>query len=364
MNQVLVELSTMPFLRNLYNKGEWNCQKAGGLSMHKRHVKIEGIGKYLPQRMVTDEELDIRLNVSRGWVRKKTDVARRYFAENETAVQMGAKAAYSALEAAGLSFNDIDCLVCTSGTMEQPIPCTASLIQKEMGQEKSGVPSFDINSTCLSFVTGLDVMSYMVHAGRYRRVLLVATEIASKGINWLDKESASLFGDGAAAVVLKQSAPGEVSQILHASMQTFSSGAHLSEIRGGGSKRHASEYSSSTATDYLFDMNGEGIFRMAYKLLPDFVKQLMAPTGSQISDFRIVIPHQGSAMAMRLLRRKLGISEEQLMYITPDHGNTIAASIPMGIYEAVRQGRMTRGDRVLLLGTSAGVSLGGVILDY
>lgn len=332
--------------------------------MQIRHVKLNGIGKYLPQRMITDEEMDIQLHVNKGWVLQKTDVARRYFADHETAVQMGAKAACLALEAAGLSFHDIDGLVCTSGTMEQPIPCTAALIQKEMGQEQSGIPSFDINSTCLSFVTGLDVMSYMVHAGRYRRVLLVATEIASKGINWSDKESAALFGDGAAAVVLEQSNPGEVSRIVHASMQTYSSGAHLSEIRGGGSKQPASEYSSSTAVDYLFNMNGEGIFRMAYKLLPDFVEELLAPTGYKMSDFRLVIPHQGSAMAMRLLRRKLGISDEQLMYITPDHGNTIAASIPMGLYEAVRQGRMARGDRVLLLGISAGVSLGGVILDY
>lgn len=137
---------------------------------------------------------------------QKTDVARRYFVESETAAEMGAKAAAEALENAGLRFSDIDCLVCTSGTMQQPIPCTAAFIQKAMGQEQSGVPAFDINSTCLSFVTGLNVMSYMVHAGRYRRVLLVATEIASKGLSWSNKESAALFGDGAAAVVLEKAA--------------------------------------------------------------------------------------------------------------------------------------------------------------
>jgi 3-oxoacyl-[acyl-carrier-protein] synthase-3 len=332
--------------------------------MHTRQVKLIATGKYMPSKMVTDAEMDLRLGVPEGWVRKKTDVLRRYFAEDETAAEMGAQAAYAALEQAGLSFADIDCLVCTSGTMEQPIPCTAALIQKAMGEQQSGVPCFDINSTCLSFVTGLDVLSYMVHAGRYRRVLLVATEIASKGLNWNQKESAALFGDGAAAVIIEQSAEGDASRILHASMKTYSSGAQLSEIRGGGSRRHASEYKAASAEDYLFDMNGEGVFRMASKLLPSFVGEMLQQTGDHMRDFSLVIPHQGSAMAMRLLRRKLGISEEQMMVITPDHGNVIAASIPMGLHEAIKQGRMKRGDRVMLLGTSAGLSLGGVILDY
>ncbi|OXM82983.1 beta-ketoacyl-ACP synthase III [Paenibacillus rigui] len=326
-------------------------------------VRIAGTGTYLPECLITDAEMDARLQVKPGWVNKKTNVVKRHFIQNETASRMGAKAARRALDAAGLEFAQIDCLVCTSATMEQPIPCTASLIQKALGQEQSGVPSFDVNSTCLSFVAGLDMMSYMVHAGRYRRVLLIATEVASKGLNWQQKESAALFGDGAAAVVIERSED-DCSRILHAAMETYSSGAHYSEIRGGGSAMHASKYTEATAADYLFDMNGEAIFRMASKLLPDFLQGMLGATGSRIGDYRLVIPHQGSAMAMRLLRRKLGIAEEQLMYITPDHGNTIAASIPMGLHEAIRQGRIQRGDRVLLLGTSAGFSMGGIDFVY
>ncbi|MCP1308989.1 beta-ketoacyl-ACP synthase III [Paenibacillus tyrfis] len=332
--------------------------------MQTRHVKIIGTGKYMPKRRVTDSEMDRALGVPEGWVRKKTNVVHRHFAEDETASFMGAKAAYAALEAAGLTFNDIDCLVCTSGTMEQPIPCTAALIQEAMGQQHSGVPAFDINSTCLSFVAGLDVMSYMVDAGRYRRVLLVSTEIASKGLNWKQKESAALFGDGAAAAVIAKSGPEERSRILSACMETYSEGAHLSEIRGGGSGRPAGAFAPEAAEHYLFDMQGEPLFRMASKKLPDFMNRLLAGAECSIANIKLVIPHQGSAMAMRLLSRKLRISEEQLLYITPDHGNTIAASIPMGLHEAIRQGRIERGDRVLLIGTSAGLTLGGVVLDY
>ncbi|MEF3303228.1 beta-ketoacyl-ACP synthase III [Paenibacillus sp. GYB003] len=332
--------------------------------MQNRKVRIAGTGKYMPKRRVSDMEMDAVLGVPEGWVRKKTNVLERYFIEDETASQMGAKAAYAALEAAGLTFADVDCLVCTSGTAEQPIPCTAALIQEAMGQRHSGVPAFDINSTCLSFVAGLDLMSYMVAAGRYRHVLLVATEVASKGLNWRHKESAALFGDGAAAAVIGPAGAGQPSQIVFAAMETYSAGAHLSEIRGGGSGMHAAAYAEHTADDYLFDMRGDELFRMASQKLPQFLNRLLAGAGCGLDGIKLVIPHQGSAMAMRLLARRLGIPGERLLCITPNHGNTIAASIPMGLHEAIRGGLIERGDRVLLLGTSAGLSLGGVVLDY
>lgn len=332
--------------------------------MNTRKVAILGTAKYLPQDCISSDEMDERLGVRSGWVLKKTDIKQRYFATNETSSQMGAKAAAAALQSAGLTIEDIDCLVCTSGTFEQPIPSTATLIQREMGHGLSGIPSFDINSTCLSFVTGLDVISYMIAAGKYKKVLLVSTEIASKGLNWEHKESAALFGDGAAAVIVGRSEPGSRSQIISSLMETYGDGAHLSEIRGGGTRIPPSAFNEQTEKDFLFDMDGPGIYRMASRYLPAFVNRLLKSANTEMKDIRLVIPHQGSAMAVRLLSRKLGISKEQLMYNTVDHGNTVAASIPMGLHEAIKQKRIERGDRVLLLGTSAGLSLGGIVLDY
>ncbi|WP_028592229.1 beta-ketoacyl-ACP synthase III [Paenibacillus massiliensis] len=333
--------------------------------MQLRRVKIWGTGKYLPSRKVTDEELDERLGVPAGWVHKITGVGvRHYVGEGETASYMGARAAEAALVNAGLQFSDIDCLVCTSGTKEQPLPSTAVWIQKAMGQEMSGVPAFDIDATCLSFLTGLDVLSYMVDAGRYRHVLLVATEVASVGLNWKDKESAALFGDGAAAVVIGPSHTNDASQIIYTSMRTYSQGAHYSEIPGGGTKYHPDLPHIPVEEPFRFHMDGQGIFRMASRLLPEFMEELFTRSGTKMKDFKVVIPHQGSAMAMRLLCRKLGITQEQLMNITPNHGNTIASSIPMGLHEAIQQGRIQRGERMLLIGTAAGLSLGGMVLDY
>ncbi|WP_338125026.1 3-oxoacyl-[acyl-carrier-protein] synthase III C-terminal domain-containing protein [Paenibacillus dendritiformis] len=147
-------------------------------------------------------------------------------------------------------------------------------------------------------------------------------------------------------------------------IRTYANGAELSEIRGGGSRLHASAYNEAAREQFLFRMDGQAIYRLASKLLPDFTKELLEAAGARMADFRLVIPHQGSAMTMRLLGRKLGIAEEQLLYITPNHGNTIAASIPMGLHEVMTQGRLRRGDRILLLGTSAGLTLGGMIIDY
>lgn len=333
--------------------------------MKERQVRILGTGKYLPGRIVTDEEMDARLGTSPGWVRQKTEVRVRHYAgEGETASYMGARAAEAALKAAGLRFADMGCLVCASGTKEQVLPSTASLIHRALGGELSGIPAFDIDATCLSFLTALDLMSYPVMAGQYGYVLLVSTEIASVGLNWEEKESAALFGDGAAAVVISLSAEGETSRIVASSMRTYSKGASLSEIRGGGTRIPAWKHRRETEADFLFHMNGPAIFKMASSLLPGFVGELLQASGWSMAEVDAVIPHQGSAMALRLMQRKLGISAEQMVNITPDHGNTIAASIPMGLHEAVRQGRVKRGSRVLLLGTAAGLSLGGMTLVY
>ncbi|NIK75181.1 3-oxoacyl-[acyl-carrier-protein] synthase-3 [Paenibacillus castaneae] len=332
--------------------------------MQTRRTKILGTGKYLPSRQVTAEQLDEQLGKRKGWVFKKSGVRIRHYADGETVSQMGAKAAIAALLDARLSFRDIDCIICTNSIPEQPIPCTAAIIQMEMNQGESGVPCFDVNSTCLSFLAGFDLISYLVDSGRYRRVLIVAPEIASVGLNYKDPESSILFGDGAAAVIIGKSTDDEHSRILASRIETYGSGHSLSEVRGGGSKLPSTQYGRSNADEYLFQMQGEALFRKTSKLLPEFLNRLFADAGAQMSGMKLVIPHQGSAMAMRLLQKKLEISDSQFMNIIENHGNTIAASLPMGLHEAIHQGRLKRGDYLALVGISAGVSLGGMVLEY
>ena len=327
-----------------------------------RQVKILATGKYLPKNQVTAEQLGQQLGIEAAWIEKKSGVKVRHFVQDETASQMGAMAATMALEAAGLSLSDIDCIVCTSSVPEQSIPCTAALVQKQLGGESSGIPAFDINSTCLSFVVGLDTLSYLVDAGRYSRVLLVATEIAL-AVDWKDRETSTLFGDGAAAAIIGKTDPQEGSKIICSRQETYSQGADLSECLAGGNRYHPREYSDNIDR-FLFKMQGRAIYRLASKILPGFMERLLQPAGLTLADIDFVIPHQASLMAMGLIRKGLNIPEEKWMVIAANHGNTIAASIPMTLHEAIQQHKIHRGDRILLLGTSAGFSVGGIVLEY
>lgn len=331
-----------------------------------RRVKIVSTAKYLPKTQVSAAEIDRRIGEKEGWVAKKSGVLIRHFADNkeETSPKMGAIVLKEALNKANLKLSDLDAIISTSGTQAQEIPCTASLIQEAAGGQESGIPCFDINSTCLSFVTGLDTISYMVAAGRYKRVALISSEIASVGLNYKEKESAALMGDGAACVIIEQTPEGEDSQIITSRMETYSSGAHFAEIRGGGTLRHPIACSDVREEEFQFKMNGPAVFKQASKLMIPFCERLFAQSNVGIKDINLVIPHQASRMALSLVQKRLEISDERFLTFVENHGNTIAASIPMGIHNALEGGRIKRGDKVLLLGTSAGFSIMGLALQY
>ncbi len=331
--------------------------------MQRRSIKIVSTGKYLPKRKITAQALADKIGVSSEWIAKKSGVMVRYFVEDETTSQMATFAAKAALAAANLSIQSIDCIVCANTVPEQGIPCTAALVQAQFGAAAAGIPAFDLNATCLSFVTALDTLSYLIDAGRYQRILLISSEIATLALDWADHESCTLFGDGAAAVIVARSPATATSAILASRMETYGEAAALAQCLGGGTKHHPREYVAHPES-FIFQMQGRAIYRMASKILPGFLDRLFGPMGISMADIDLVIPHQASLMSMRLLRKQLQIPEDSLMVIAHDHGNTIAASIPMALHEAIRQGKLKRGDRALLLGTAAGFSVGGIVLEY
>lgn len=325
-----------------------------------RKIKILGTGVYLPQQCVETKALEGLTGFSESQMIAKTGVEKRHFANaQETASWMGAEAARRALNTAEISLNEIDLVLCTSGTMEMPIPSTASLIHRQLGL--SQIPAYDINSTCLSFVTGLDTISYLVDAGKYRNVLLVSTEIASVGLNMNDLESASLFGDGAAAVVI---APSEESGILGSSMETYSDGWDCCKIPGGGTGLHAENWKPENKQEYQFQMNGKKVFKLASQMLPRFVENLLQQCKCTLDELALVIPHQASLSAMSIIQRKLEVKPERFVNIIKECGNVIAASIPMALHHSIETGKLKRGDKAMLLGTSAGLSIGGLVFVY
>lgn len=323
-------------------------------------LHIASTGKYLPPQVITAAAIDARAGLETGWTQRHTGVTTRHFVTTETASFLASQALHAALRNAP---ERPDALISAGATPQQIIPCTAALIAREMGWE--GLACFDVNLTCLGFLAALDVAASLLTSGRYQRIAIVCAEIASKGLNWQEPEAAALMGDGAAAIIVTHSAEDAASALLHSALATFPAGAHLTEIRGGGSAQPATEHVPGRNTeDYLFHMDGPGIFRLAAEKMESFVTSLIGAQPARWDAIDLVIPHQASLLAMRHLRKRLGIPQAKLMEIVADHGNTIAAALPMALHEAIVQGRLQRGQTALLIGTSAGFSIGGALLRY
>ncbi len=258
--------------------------------------------------------------------------------------------------------HQIDLIINASGTAEQAIPDTGALIQRQLGLGDSGIPSMTVHTTCLSFIAGLDVAANFLSTGRYKNILIVSSDISSCGINPAEPESASLLGDAAAAVVVTHSQSGEQSRVQCAHMKTYGSGAYLTAIMGGGSRRHPNR-STTRPEDNLFHMDGPAVLRMVREIGDDFLEELYPGLSKGLVDIDAVVPHQASKMGLLMLTR-FGWPEEKIMRTLEWLGNCVAASIPATLYEAVRSGRIRRGDKVLLAGTGAGLYIGGLVFTY
>ncbi|WP_257388820.1 3-oxoacyl-[acyl-carrier-protein] synthase III C-terminal domain-containing protein, partial [Tahibacter caeni] len=283
-----------------------------------------------------------------------------------SAAELGAAAARDALAAAGLELADVDLLMAASATMDQAMPCNAALIHRELGEAARGLPAFDVGASCLGFLVALDTASALIAAGRYRRVLVVAADIASCGLDWTHLEASAIFGDGAAAFVVDGDETGNAAQapagLLAASFATYSEGAHFCEIRGGGSRHHPSRIDEPFAPLAQFRMDGQAVFRLAARHLGEFIDALLARAGLERGAIDLVVPHQASRHGLDFLARLLRLPAARLVDIFATHGNQVAASLPSALHAARADGRLQAGMNVLLIGTGAGVSLGGLVL--
>ncbi|GAA0329422.1 beta-ketoacyl-ACP synthase III [Bacillus carboniphilus] len=324
-----------------------------------RNVRIISSGIYLPKKKVYSTDIDHYFNETPGTMEALSGVRTRYYVEDETASEMGTQASIQALSKANLSIKDIDCIVCASGTMEQPIPSTASFIHQKLAGDEYPIPAFDVNSTCLSFVTAFDLLGNALHLGQYKKVLLVSTEISSVGLNKNDRKTHSLFGDGAAAFILEASSS---SKLLGSLMRTYSSGVHYTEIPGGGTKLHPNLTNSELP--FLFHMDGKKVFKTASKYIQTFVEDLCESSHVRLKDIDYIVPHQASGSAIDLMEKRLQLKPGQMIKIVRDYGNMIAASIPFTLHLLLEEHDIKRGTTIMLLGTSAGLSIGGLVIEY
>jgi len=325
-------------------------------------LKILGIGRYLPERVVPSSELETLCKLPAGWVERRNGVRERRWVTNETSSFMGAQAAREALDDAGLKLKDIDLIMNASGTAEQAIPDTGALIQRQLGLGKSGIPAMTVHNTCLSFIAGMDVAANFLCTNRYKNILIVSSDISSCGINPKEPESASLVGDAAAAVVVTRSNANEKSIVHRAHLKTYGDGAYLTAIMGGGSGRHPNR-ASTKPEDNLFHMDGPAVLRMVREIGDDFLEELYPGLSKSLVDIDVVVPHQASRVGLLMLE-KFGWPSEKIMHTLEWLGNCVAASIPVTLYDSIHNQKIQRGQKVLLAGTGAGLSIGGIILTY
>ena len=324
-------------------------------------IRLEGTGAATPTAVILSADLDIRLGKPPGWFYRRTGVLSRYYCDTEDQVDLAVSASRQALDAAGIAADEIDVILFAAAVPYQSIPATAPLIQQRLGIAEGACAAFDINSTCLSFLTAMDLLAPMLASGRYRRGLIVASEMASRALPWDDDPlTAALFGDGAAAAVL--SAGDGAAYLAAAAMETHPSAFDACRIGSGGTRYDYHNRPEEYARHSLFEMNGETLYKVTVKHFPAFLDRVLAGAGWSRNDVDVVVPHQASPGALAHLARRSGFRPEVVVDIARDFGNQVAASLPTALHFARIAGRLAPGRRVLLLGTSAGISFGGLAM--
>lgn len=326
------------------------------------HVRVAGVGRYLPRRRVPSAEVEARAGLPQGWALAHSGVAFRHWADrDERASCMGAAAAREACAQAGVEPGHMDLILNASGSAERAIPDGGPLLQHELGLGDSGIPSFSVHATCLSFMAALELAAERIHHGRIDRALVVSSEVASVGLDFDCPDVCTLFGDGAAAFVLERAPAGSRSAIHRVAWLTTGQDADLTTIRGAGTDRPPNA-PGTTAQDALFAMQGPRTLNRMRRLLPRMLERL-AIDDEERRRVRWIACHQASRAGLEFVAR-LGFDNAAVIRTLEHTGNCIAASIPLAVEQGVREGQIRRGDLGLLIGTGAGLSVAAMLMTY
>jgi 3-oxoacyl-[acyl-carrier-protein] synthase-3 len=323
-----------------------------------RFARVVGTGSALPERSVSNAELVAELaergiESSDDWIVERTGIRNRYIASgDETTATLGAQAGQRALEAAGITAADVDLLIVATSTPDQIFPSTACLIQRELGA--FGGAAFDVQAVCAGFVYALATADSMIRSGLARCALVIGAETFSNILDWSDRTSCVLFGDGAGAVVLvADQSPGILSTALHAD------GRHASILCTTGSIRRG-----AIVGHPFLKMDGQAVFKLAVTVLDSVAREVLDKASLAIEDLDWLIPHQANIRILQATGRRLGVDGEQVIVTLDRHANTSAASVPLAFDVAVREGRIQPGQHVLLQGVGGGFAWGAVLLQF
>ncbi len=315
--------------------------------------RIIGTGSYLPERVVTNDELARTVDTSDEWVRTRTGIRSRHVAaEGQLASDLALPAAQRALQAAGVKPADIDLIIVATTTPDIIFPSTACILQSKLGI--AGCPAFDVQAVCSGFVYALTIADLFIRSGQARHVLVVGTEVYSRILDWTDRGTCILFGDGAGAVIVAASdKPGILASKLHAD------GSHKDMLCVPGSVNGGKVWGSP-----FVHMDGGSVFKFAVRVFEEGANEVLDAAGLTVADLDWFIPHQANIRIMEATAKKLGLPKEKLIATVHHHGNTSAASIPLAMDEAVKDGRILPGQTLLLEGVGGGFTWGAVLLRW
>ena len=320
-------------------------------------ARIAGLGRYVPKRVVTNDDLARKLDSSDQWIRERTGIReRRLAADHETASSMGVLAAQEALAMAGVDGADLDLIIVATATGDALFPPVSCLIQERLGASRAA--AFDIGAACVGFVAGLATASQFIATGAARRVLVVGSEVLSRIVDWSDRATCVLFGDGAGAALLEASDTGRgvpLSFVLHSD----GGGADILYAQGPSSAR-----SPVPAPHYFVVMDGPAVFKFAVNAMEGAVREALGRAGLTPADVDLFVPHQANQRIISAAARALGLPPEKVVTNIDRYGNTSAASIPIALCEALEQGRLREGDRVALAAFGGGLVWGAMILEW
>ncbi len=317
------------------------------------YSRIIGTGSYLPEKAMTNAEIVKRVDTTDEWIRTRTGIEKRHIAaEGQTTSDLAEQAARNAIEAAGIKVEDIDLIIVGTTTPDQTFPSTACLVQKRLGI--GGCAAFDIQAVCTGFVYALGVADKFIKSGSVKTALVIGAETLSRIMDWNDRTTCVLFGDGAGAVVLRaDDEPGILSTHLHADGQYDD----LLRVAGGVSKGFE-EHSR------FIEMRGNEVFKMAVNTLGRIVDETLAANNMEKSDVDWLVPHQANLRIISATAKKLRMPMERVVVTVPQHGNTSAASVPLALDTAVRDGRIKRGETLLMEAFGGGFTWGSALVKF
>lgn len=327
--------------------------------MGKIRAGITGIGSYLPEKKVTNHDLEKIMDTSDEWIRTRTGIESRYIAEDDQPTSdLAFQAAQRALEDAGANPEELDLIICATVTPDFVFPATACLIQDRLGAKNAA--AYDMEAGCSGFAYAVCIASQFIQTGFYKKILVIGAETLSKIMNWKDRSTAVLFGDGAGAVVIEAVEEGG---ILGMHLGCEGSGGKYLDMPAGGSKRPASIASVEEDAHYI-RMDGNQVYRFAVKIMGKAALRALKDADLQPEDVDFMVPHQANTRIIDAAAKRLKLSPDKVYVNLPQYGNTSSASIPIALDEAYRKGLFKKGDKIVLVGFGAGLTWASLVVEW